>query len=351
MNFSFKKALILLIMIASLGIGTVSITHADNTTTVVGNDFSTGVSDACTGKDCYSLFSGFASALGGKFDNIQNADSIGGLVNALIAFGIGLGGVLAVAMIMYQGFLYMKTDNTNTKLNTKSKIINTIVGFLLLLTIYTILKTINPDLLNLMPGISLEQLQSIETNAVKNPDGTPVLTGGGDPNAANDVLQVNSNISTYDALFSKYAAKYNKDCTLLKATMYRESRGNPNAHSGVGAVGLMQFMPTTAKGLGYQPNDMYDPEKAIEAAARYYQSLSKYGCNTKPSSNVCDASNKKYTTAAYNGGAGANKESFTCPNKTLWECIQNTGYAETRHYSQTVLANYQSLVDKGWSCN
>jgi hypothetical protein len=351
MSLSFKKVIALLIVITSLGISMVSVAHADNTTTVVGNDFSTGVSDACTGKDCYSLFSGFADALGGKFDNIQNVESIGGLVNAIIAFGIGLGGVLAVAMIMYQGFLYMKSDNVNTLTTIKGRIINTIIGFLLLLTIYTILRTINPDLLNLMPRISLEQLENIETYAEKTPAGTPILTGGGDPTATNDVLQVNSNISTYDTLFSKYAAKYNKDCTLLKATMYRESRGNPNAQSGVGAIGLMQFMPTTAKGLGYQPNDMYNPEKAIEAAARYYLSLSKYGCNTKASSNVCNASNKKYTTAAYNGGAGANKESFTCPNKTLWECVQNTGYAETRHYSQTVLANYQSLIDKGWSCN
>jgi hypothetical protein len=139
---------------------------AQNTTTVQG--FSTGIDDACTGKDCYSLFSGFADALGGKFDNIQNADSIGGLVNAIIAFGIGLGGVLAVAMIMYQGFLYMKTDNTNTKLNTKGKIINTIVGFLLLLTIYTILRTINPDLLNLMPRIDYSQLDPGESG-----DGRP----------------------------------------------------------------------------------------------------------------------------------------------------------------------------------
>lgn len=142
-----------------------------NTVPVTGDGkFSTGVDATCAdpGGDCYELFSGFADALGsggnglgGKIGSIAASDNLGEFLNKIIAFGIGIGGVLAVAMIMYEGFLYMKTDNTDTKTTAKSRILNTVVGFILLLCIYTILRTINPDLLNLMPRIDSSTLNSI----------------------------------------------------------------------------------------------------------------------------------------------------------------------------------------------
>jgi hypothetical protein len=138
----------------------------DNTVPVADSGFQSGVNDPCKGKtDCYSPFSGFADALGTKFTTLSEVDSLGSFINAIIALGIGLGGILAVVMIMYQGFLYMKTDNVNTKTETKNKIINTVIGFVLLLSIFTILKTINPDLLNLTPGIT-------NANITQTPDNT-----------------------------------------------------------------------------------------------------------------------------------------------------------------------------------
>lgn len=55
-----------------------------------------------------------------------------------------------------------------------------------------------------------------------------------------------------------------------------ESSMNPTARSPVGAKGLFQFMPDTAKSLGlstFLPDDRTDPDKSAHAAARYLKML------------------------------------------------------------------------------
>jgi hypothetical protein len=54
----------------------------------------------------------------------------------------------------------------------------------------------------------------------------------------------------YDTLINQHAEQHNIPAPLVKAVIYIESRMNPNAVSEKGATGLMQLMPTTAKGLG-----------------------------------------------------------------------------------------------------
>jgi len=119
--------------------------------------------NGCTGQ-CYTVFNGFAQALGNKFNSISAADSLGGWLNAIIAFIIGIGTILAVAMIMVQGFKYMtakQEGNVSGIGSASSNIWKIILGLLLLLCIYTLLKTINPDLLNLTPTI--QQVSIVQT--------------------------------------------------------------------------------------------------------------------------------------------------------------------------------------------
>lgn len=75
-----------------------------------------------------------------------------------------------------------------------------------------------------------------------------------------------------------------------------ESSLNPRAYSSAKAVGLWQFMPSTAKEYGLEVNDYvderYHPEKSTAAAARFLKkAYAKYG-------------NWESAMASYNGGQG-----------------------------------------------
>ena len=62
---------------------------------------------------------------------------------------------------------------------------------------------------------------------------------------------------------------YNLPAGLLRSVALTESGGNQFAISGAGAKGLFQFMPVIAKDMGLRGNDVCDPEKSANAAARY----------------------------------------------------------------------------------
>lgn len=70
--------------------------------------------------------------------------------------------------------------------------------------------------------------------------------------------------------FRSAEAKYKLPADMLSRVAYQESRYNPNAISRSGAIGLMQFMPATAKSFGIDPRD---PFQSIEAAGKYLAQL------------------------------------------------------------------------------
>lgn len=76
-----------------------------------------------------------------------------------------------------------------------------------------------------------------------------------------------------DAIFQKAADKYGVDVKLLKAIGKAESDFNPNSTSHCGAMGIMQLMPETAKGLGV--TNAYDPEQCIMGGAKLISNLLK----------------------------------------------------------------------------
>lgn len=83
--------------------------------------------------------------------------------------------------------------------------------------------------------------------------------------------------------------KYGLPKGLLHGQMMAESGGNPNAVSKVGAQGLMQFMPETAKQYGIDP---LDPHQAIDGAGRYMRDL------------IGQTPDLRSAVAAYNWGIG-----------------------------------------------
>src|ERR1043166_4183679 len=108
-----------------------------------------------------------------------------------------------------------------------------------------------------------------------------------------------------------------------------ESSLNPSARSPVGAKGLFQFMPDTAKALGlstFLPDDRTNPEKSAQAAARYLRSLHrKFG-------------NWALVLAAYNAGEGRVSRTLAARGATTYTAIADALPAETRMYVPKVCA-------------
>jgi soluble lytic murein transglycosylase-like protein len=81
--------------------------------------------------------------------------------------------------------------------------------------------------------------------------------------------------AAFRSAFAKAAAQTAVPASLLVATAYEESRMNPGARSGAGALGLLQVMPGTARELGLTA---YEPRATVLAGARYLrQLLNRYG--------------------------------------------------------------------------
>ena len=106
-------------------------------------------------------------------------------------------------------------------------------------------------------------------------------------------------ISPYDAHFKRHGGAIGWDWRLMAAQCYQESAFDPNAVSWAGAQGLMQIMPSTAQHLNLPIEQIYHPEKNIQAAARYLRELEYKFSDIQPRTE-----RMWFALVAYNGGAG-----------------------------------------------
>ncbi len=101
----------------------------------------------------------------------------------------------------------------------------------------------------------------------------------------------------YEEIVRGHARNYRLDPALLAAVIYQESRFRAGARSDRGAVGLMQLLPETARGIALRTggsrfvvDDLYDPELNVRYGAWYLRHLlDKYG-------------DERLALAAYNAG-------------------------------------------------
>jgi hypothetical protein len=70
-------------------------------------------------------------------------------IKTLYLFGMGIAGILAMAMIIVGGFQWMGGGSITSTRAAKSRVSNAVLGLVLLLAAYLILNTINPALVNL----------------------------------------------------------------------------------------------------------------------------------------------------------------------------------------------------------
>jgi len=123
----------------------------------------------------------------------------------------------------------------------------------------------------------------------------------------------------YGEIVRGHAHNYDLDPALLAAVIYQESKFKPRARSDMGAIGLMQLLPETAKGIAtrtggskFQVADLYDPEINVRYGAWYLRHLiEKYG-------------DERTALAAYNAGQ-ANVDSWRKQGLPVQ-------FAETRHF-------------------
>jgi len=125
-------------------------------------------------------------------------------------------------------------------------------------------------------------------------------------------LNPDGTISPYDKLVKKYAEQYGFDWRLIVSQMYQESRFNPKAKSWVGAKGLMQVMPRTAKEL--KLTDLEDPETGIHAGIKYMQWVRQ---RFEQELDVQDR--MWFALAAYNAGAGHIKDARRLARQKGWK--------------------------------
>lgn len=93
------------------------------------------------------------------------------------------------------------------------------------------------------------------------------------------------------AMADDAAARHGLDPVLFRALVDQESSWDPNSTSKVGAQGLCQLMPDTARELGV--SDSYDPAQSLDGGAHYLRRM-------------LDASrgDTAQALAAYNAGFG-----------------------------------------------
>lgn len=132
-----------------------------------------------------------------------------------------------------------------------------------------------------------------------------------EPTVNIDALLKEGRVSPYDEIFKRHSARIGWDWRLLAAISYAESRFNNDVVSWAGARGIMQVMPSTARGHGVSPDSLVNPEISIKLAADILaateKSLRKHVTNTSEL--------KMMSVAAYNSGVAHILDAITLARK------------------------------------
>lgn len=123
----------------------------------------------------------------------------------------------------------------------------------------------------------------------------------------------------FTPLIDSMARKYRLDSALIHAVVTTESGYDPHAESHMGAVGLMQLMPATARRYGV--HDRRNPTQNMRGGIRYLRDL------------LLQFRSVSLALAAYNAGE----------NAVIRYGNQIPPYPETQRYVVKVLRHYRDL--------
>ncbi len=139
--------------------------------------------------------------------------------------------------------------------------------------------------------------------------------------------RMNARASKYKRSIEVYSRIYGVDESLVRSIIKNESCYQVNAKSPVGAIGLMQLMPGTAKDM--KISDPWNPDQNIQGGVKYIaKMLKEFNGNTR------------LALAAYNAGPGNVRKYKGIPP-----------FRETRTYVKRVMGDYRRLNQQYASLN
>lgn len=163
--------------------------------------------------------------------------------------------------------------------------------------------------------------------------GSEVSNGEPAPHKITD--KVEERIAKYNQYIYEASAVTGVDENLIRAVIRQESSGNPKAKSPVGAAGLMQLMPATARELGV--TNRLDPKQSIMGGSEYIRRQLKRFDGVP-----------ELALAAYNAGGGninkaIRKAGTKDPQAVLNTLPQVTGRhsKETQEYVVKITNDYR----------
>jgi soluble lytic murein transglycosylase len=158
---------------------------------------------------------------------------------------------------------------------------------------------------------------------------------------------LNSNKFVYEAIYprayaefvERYAAEHNVALALVWGIMKAESMYRSWVKSPVGALGLMQVMPTTGQKLAemmeyknFSPTDLLQPPVAIRFGSKYLERLGKKFDNSV-----------QLVAAAYNAGPHrVSQWLYYFGYMQMDEWVEHIPFVETRNYVKKVTVNYMA---------
>ncbi|MDO8461761.1 MAG: lytic transglycosylase domain-containing protein [Deltaproteobacteria bacterium] len=125
-----------------------------------------------------------------------------------------------------------------------------------------------------------------------------------------------------DQAVQEAAAKYSLPPELIGAVIQQESNFNSRAISPVGAEGLMQLMPATAREMGVK--NSFDIRQNVDGGSRYLRQMMDRFDGDMPKA-----------IAAYNAGPGAVERAGGIPH-----------FEETQAYVPAVMKNFETMLSQ-----
>lgn len=181
-------------------------------------------------------------------------------------------------------------------------------------------------------SVILESMsKALDEKNLYNPQGASILTNEF-KEINQELKEINRNSShenipaSIENAIKKASAKYGVEEKFIKAVIKQESSFNPYSKSSMGAMGLMQLMPGTARSLGV--TDPYNIEQNVDGGTKYLKGmLESYG--------NC----KEMALAAYNAGPnGVRRRNVKSPSD-IYKMPR-----ETRGYVDKVMKYYKGTL-------